>query len=50
MKNKEEISDNNKKMIELINNLEDEINSLKKEILKKEIILEELNKKIEENQ
>lgn len=43
-----EIKQNETKIIEIINNLEKEISSLRENILRKEMLLNELNAKLEE--
>jgi len=45
-----EITESQEKLKEIIANLEKEVNGLKKEVVKKEVILEELNKIKEEKE
>jgi len=45
----EDIKQNETKIIEIIGNLENEINNLRDNILKKEMLLNEINTKLEEN-
>lgn len=45
----EDIKQNETKIIEIIGNLEKEINNLRDNILKKEMLLNEINTKLEEN-
>ena len=44
-----EISEHEKKMIEIINNIKKENDKLKQELLEKELVLNKLNMKLEDN-